>query len=186
MVWQPYFLFCYLEYFSSSNLQGFFSCGLGLPCSESPRAWRWPTGRRPSSSWPWKHKSDTQPEVRHSAPRLVIASVLNHSNQYSNTLQRFATKSFSSPALHTNVLLLSQTGQTWFKKLDKCEQLLRVFHTDLQLAVILLYVPDWRMFGKTSRLTCSSCAGGLWPSLSRFANHERWRGLKIRLPNSSA
>lgn len=72
----------------------------------------------------------------------------------------------------------SQTGQTWFKKLDKCGQLLRVFHTDRQWAVILLYVPDWRMFGKTSRLTCSSCAGGLWPSLSRFANHEKVERIK--------
>lgn len=60
------------------------------------------------------------------------------------------------------------------KNLDKCGQLLRVFHTDLQLAVILLYVPDWRMFG----LTCSSCAGGLWPSLSRFANHEKVERIK--------
>lgn len=107
----PIFFFCYLEDVSSSNLQGFFSCGLGLPCSESPRAWRWPTGRRPSSSWPWKHKSDTQAGTSF-GPRLVSASVLNHSNQYSRTLQRFVTKSFDSPVLHTNVLLLSQTGQT--------------------------------------------------------------------------
>lgn len=31
--------------------------GHTVPCSGSPTAWRWQTGHKQSSSWPWKHNT---------------------------------------------------------------------------------------------------------------------------------
>lgn len=131
------------------------SCVLGLPCSESPRAWRWPKGRRPSSSWPCDHKTNTSSWWVESLPSV----------QQNDSVERFIPKSFGS---HRTSLWRSATNTN-----TNCRWTRAVFGL-LKYNWLFFYL-TWREV-KTSLSTtkCEEDEKQTLPSSSSSLNHW-WR-----------